>query len=139
MSLANLRTRVFRRVKERAGLPQSLTFQNLRHNFGSHLLSIGVPITTISKLLGHANPGIPWTIYMHEIPDDHQMAREAIASLAVPFSGYHYTAPKGRPELRAWLVAARATGERANKDTEPPTLTASIPFTRNRTNKFMRM
>ena len=86
MSLVNLRTRVFRRVKERAGLPQSLTFQNLRHNFGSHLLSLGVPITTISKMLGHANPGITWAIYMHEIPDDHQVVREAIASLGVPFS-----------------------------------------------------
>jgi integrase len=86
MSLVNLRARVFRRVKERAGLPQSLTFHNLRHNFGSHLLSLGVPITTISKMLGHANPGITWAIYMHEIPDDHQVVREAIASLGVPFS-----------------------------------------------------
>jgi hypothetical protein len=40
----------------------------------------------ISKMLGHANPGITWAIYMHEIPDDHQVVREAIASLGVPFS-----------------------------------------------------
>ena len=87
ISLVNLRSRVFRRVRERAGLPQTLTFHGLRYNFGSHLLSLGVDIAKISKLMGHANPGITWEIYMHEIPDDHQKAREAIGRLAVPFTG----------------------------------------------------
>jgi hypothetical protein len=34
-----------------------------RHNAGSYLLSENVPITLVSKILGHANPAITMSIY----------------------------------------------------------------------------
>jgi integrase len=35
-------------------------------DYGSYLLSEQVSITTVSKILGHANPAITMGIYAHE-------------------------------------------------------------------------
>ncbi|MQF70397.1 hypothetical protein FIL92_00220 [SAR202 cluster bacterium AD-812-D07_MRT_10900m] len=47
-----------------------LTWHHLRHNAGSYLLSENVPITAVSKILGHANPAITMNIYAHELEED---------------------------------------------------------------------
>ena len=55
------------------------TWHHLRHNAGSYLLPENVPITAVSKILGHANPAITMGIYAHELPEDLEQFREAIA------------------------------------------------------------
>ena len=49
------------------------------HNAGSYLLSENVPITAVSKILGHANPAITMSIYAHELREDLEQVREAMA------------------------------------------------------------
>ena len=59
------------------GLPR-LTWHHLRYNCGSYLLSENVPITPVSKILGHANPAITMSIYAHELPEDLDQVRVAM-------------------------------------------------------------
>lgn len=56
-----------------AGLPD-MSFHKLRHSAGSILLALGVEITVVSKILGHANPGITMTVYAHMLPHKDEQA-----------------------------------------------------------------
>ena len=46
------------------------------------MLSEHVPITTVSKILGHANPAITMGIYAHELREDLEQVRVAMAKFA---------------------------------------------------------
>ncbi|MDQ6931653.1 MAG: tyrosine-type recombinase/integrase [Candidatus Eremiobacteraeota bacterium] len=48
---------LFRATAKRAGLGH-LRFHDLRHSAASLLIAAGVPITTVSQTLGHANSAI---------------------------------------------------------------------------------
>lgn len=76
----NLQYRVLEPLLKRANLPR-LTWHHLRHNFGSYLLAEGVPITTVSRALGHSHPGVTLAIYSHELVEDRGQVREAMAKL----------------------------------------------------------
>ncbi|HBZ55685.1 MAG TPA: site-specific integrase [Syntrophobacteraceae bacterium] len=41
------------RIREAAGLPKEIRFHGLRHNFASHLVSNGMDLLTVGKLLSH--------------------------------------------------------------------------------------
>ncbi|MQF70578.1 site-specific integrase [SAR202 cluster bacterium AD-812-D07_MRT_10900m] len=75
--LSNLQSRVLTPLLKEAGLPH-LTWHHLRHNAGSYLLSENVPITAVSKILGHANPAITMGIYAHELQEDLDQVRVAM-------------------------------------------------------------
>jgi len=45
------------------------TIHCLRHTRASHLISAGFPIPEVSRILGHANPGITMQIYVHSLPN----------------------------------------------------------------------
>lgn len=62
-------TRAARRIAKKAGLP-GVSLHTLRHSHGSQLLSLGVPLPTVSKRLGHANTHVTATIYSHALPHD---------------------------------------------------------------------
>ena len=79
----NLRRYVWKQIKEVTGISERTTFHDLRHNAGSYLISEGVPITTVSKILGHANPSITLSIYAHELPEDVELVRIAMSKLAI--------------------------------------------------------
>lgn len=71
-----------RRVSRRAGLRKT-GWHMLRHTFASHLAMRGVPIRTISELLGHAT--IQMTMrYAHLSPN---VARDAVNQLDVQADG----------------------------------------------------
>jgi integrase len=76
----NLQKRVLTPLLKEAGVPY-LSWHHLRHNAGSYLLSENVPITLVSKYLGHANPAITMTIYAHELPEDMGLIRTAMAKI----------------------------------------------------------
>jgi len=56
----------FRKIVKKAGLKGGI--HTLRHTFGSHLASAGVPLYTISKLMGHSSVERT-AIYSHLAPD----------------------------------------------------------------------
>jgi integrase len=70
--------RSFTRARDAAGLPQTFTIHDLRHVFASIALSHGIPITDVSKWLGHANVNTTYRIYSHFIPSSFDRAREIL-------------------------------------------------------------
>jgi integrase len=58
-----------RRIAAKAGL-EGVSLHTMRHSHGSQLLSLGVPLPTVSKRLGHANVHVTATVYSHALPQD---------------------------------------------------------------------
>lgn len=58
----------FRQVLKRAGLPQ-IRFHDLRHTAATLMLGDGVPLVTVSKILGHSSPAITANIYAHALDE----------------------------------------------------------------------
>ncbi len=58
------------KLRTRARLPDEMHFHDLRHSAASWLISKGVPLTKVSKMLGHADPSITLRIYAHSLPGD---------------------------------------------------------------------
>ena len=72
----------FSQLAADAGMPEHMTFHDLRHSAASLLLNEGVPVPLVSKLLGHSSPAITFEIYSHVIPDtDRQVADKMDALL----------------------------------------------------------
>jgi integrase len=66
---------IVRRLKK-AGI-NNASLHTLRHTHASILLSKGVPLTAVSKRLGHADVNITARIYSHALPDDDDRAAAA--------------------------------------------------------------
>jgi len=56
-------------LMRKAGL-EGVSLHSLRHTHASELLSMGVPIPTVAKRLGHANANITLSIYAHALEAD---------------------------------------------------------------------
>ena len=80
-SLSNLRRRLYKRLKARAGLPESLRFHDLRHNCGSYLIAERLSIPMVSRIMGHSNPAVTMAIYAHELTEDRGEVREAMTRI----------------------------------------------------------
>jgi integrase len=79
----------FRTLVDRAELPH-LTFHGLRHEHASLLLAAGMPITAVSKRLGHASSAITSDLYSHLLDDiDRQMADAIEGVLDGSSAGLH--------------------------------------------------
>lgn len=84
----------------KAGIEPSATFHELRDTFASHLVIAGVPILTVSKLLGHADVRITEKHYAHLRPDHLQ---QAVDDNLPDFSGIGRPGPPPRtrtPQMR---------------------------------------
>lgn len=68
--------RIFYNAVERAGLPDKGGIHSLRHSFATHLLEVGVEITVVQRLLGHASLSTTST-YLH-------VRQERLAQIAGP-------------------------------------------------------
>jgi integrase len=64
----NLTGRSFKPLLERAGLPQSVRFHDLRHTAATLLMSRGVHPKLVQELLGHATIAITLDTYSHVLP-----------------------------------------------------------------------
>jgi integrase len=60
------------------GLPSDTTFHDLRHTYASTMLARAVPISDVSKWLGHASITETVDTYGHLLPDADHRARAAI-------------------------------------------------------------
>ena len=72
-----------------AGLPADTTFHDLRHTFASTALASGVPISEVSRWLGHRSITTTVDLYGHLVPEASGRARDALdnafkAALDVP-------------------------------------------------------
>jgi integrase len=67
MKPKNLVDRYFKPSIKAAGVPE-IRFHDLRHTAASIMLSRGVPIFTVSKILGHARASITSDTYGHLVP-----------------------------------------------------------------------
>ena len=65
----NFMNRYFKPAVTKAGLT-SIGFHSLRHTSASLLISQGTPVTTVSKILGHASTQITLDVYGHLYEDD---------------------------------------------------------------------
>ncbi len=65
---SNLRQRSFAPLLQRAGLPPSVRFHDLRHTTATLLLSRGVHPKFVQELLGHASVAITLDTYSHAVP-----------------------------------------------------------------------
>jgi len=74
---------VFQRAAKAAGLPPGFTPHQLRHHFASVLLAYPdpVPITDVSKWLGHRNTAITSSTYAHLLPESYSRARDKLETL----------------------------------------------------------
>jgi integrase len=69
--------RALKIAAHKAGLP-SVGLHTLRHSAASVMLTKGVPLKVVSKMLGHASIAITGDIYGHVSPD---VSREAVTKL----------------------------------------------------------
>ena len=69
--------RHFRPTLKKAGLPV-IRFHDLRHTFATLLLIEGVPVTVVSKMLGHASAKMTLDTYSHVLPDSLDEASDAM-------------------------------------------------------------
>jgi integrase len=94
-------TKAARRIAKKAGL-EGVSLHTIRHSHGSQLLSLGVPLPTVSKRLGHANVHVTATVYSHALPED-EIAAAQIWNNAMSET----LAPVAQPEtMRARVKAA---------------------------------
>ncbi|WP_279233035.1 tyrosine-type recombinase/integrase [Fonticella tunisiensis] len=72
--------RSYERVLKKANIPYR-KFHNLRHTYATKLFEAGVPLKTVSELLGHSNISITANIYTHVMPKEKITAAEKLNSL----------------------------------------------------------
>jgi integrase len=68
----------FNKARDTAGLPANFTPHTLRHVFASVALAGGIPITDVSKWLGHRSIQITYAIYGHLVPASWDRARNVL-------------------------------------------------------------
>ena len=73
-------TRWFRQFVQRNQLPD-ISIHSLRHTNATLLINSGIPITTISARLGHANPSTTTKIYTHAIQSADAAAADALDNI----------------------------------------------------------
>jgi integrase len=56
-------------------------FHTLRHSAGTLLSSLGIPVATVSAILGHSRTSITHDIYTHALPEDSRRAVEELSKL----------------------------------------------------------
>lgn len=69
-------TRGFTRASEAAGLP-NVGLHGARHYAITSMLRRGVPVTTVSRQVGHERASVTWDTYSHAVPDDARLAAAA--------------------------------------------------------------
>jgi integrase len=70
-----------RRFLEGAGLPVEVRFHDLRHTAGTLALRQGVPLHTVSRMLGQSDPAMTLRRYAHVLEDMREDAARAMDEL----------------------------------------------------------
>ena len=70
-----------RSARTAAGLPDGVSFHDLRHHFASVLIAAGCSIKAVQSALGHANASETLDAYSHLWPADEDRIRDAIENV----------------------------------------------------------
>ena len=81
---SNFERRVWKRIRAKAGIPDSVVFHDLRHTHASQLLSIGTNVKVVQERLGHATIQITLDTYSHLMPGMQDAAMDGLESLIGP-------------------------------------------------------
>ena len=76
--------RSLKKLLGEADLPISVRFHDLRHTAGTLALQQGVPLHTVSRMLGHADPAMTLRRYAHVLEDMREDAARAMDELFDP-------------------------------------------------------
>jgi integrase len=77
---SNLVDRSFKPLLKQAELPD-IRFHDLRHTCATLLLSKGVPVKVVQKILGHSSVSITMDVYSHVLPDMQEQAAAVMDGL----------------------------------------------------------
>ena len=80
LSNAQLRC-VLDRVLRKANIDKPFTLHQLRHTFATRTLKAGVPISVVSKWLGHANISTTYNTYIHVLCSEEKGAAELLKAM----------------------------------------------------------
>ena len=61
-----------------------IRFHDLRHSAASLMLTHGIPVLVVSRVLGHSRPSITLDVYGHLMPSMQAEAAEKIDALLAP-------------------------------------------------------
>jgi integrase len=75
---SEVRARQFKRLLQKAGLPTTIRFHDLRHTAATLLLAEGISPKVIQERLGHSNIGITLGTYAHCLPSMQQEAADRL-------------------------------------------------------------
>jgi Phage integrase family len=67
-------------AKQAAGMPADFRFHDLRHTYASHMLAASIPVTDVSRWLGHKSIEVTFRVYSHFVPKSFDRAREFLDS-----------------------------------------------------------
>ena len=73
--------RVLDRVLRKANIDKPFTLHQLRHTFATRTLKAGVPISVVSKWLGHANISTTYNTYIHVLCSEEKDAAELLKAM----------------------------------------------------------
>ena len=77
-------SRWFRTATEEHGF-EPIRYHDLRHSWASNMIRLGVPINTVSKMLGHASVSITMDTYAHVLEE---MQEEAVGKMDADLAKY---------------------------------------------------
>lgn len=81
MNLSNINSRYWKKLKAACGLPQNYHWHYLRHNHASALIKMGVPITEITRRLGHSSSAVTLKVYSHAFRNDDSAVIKALETM----------------------------------------------------------
>ncbi len=73
----------FKRVLRNANLPE-IRFHDLRHTAATLMISNGIPVLIVSKILGHSQPSVTMNIYAHASVEMQSEAVKLMENLVTP-------------------------------------------------------
>jgi integrase len=73
----------FKRTLRNAGLPE-IRFHDLRHTAATLMISNGIPVLIVSKILGHSKPSVTMNIYAHASFEMQSEATQLMENLVTP-------------------------------------------------------
>ncbi|MEV4119479.1 tyrosine-type recombinase/integrase [Micromonospora sp. NPDC049645] len=79
-----LRARIWKPSLQRAGLPLALRFHDLRHSYATWLVSDGVPINDVAKVMGHEQTSTTLDRYTHSTRDRDRRVLASFAAFLLP-------------------------------------------------------
>lgn len=80
---SNFSSKTFKKMLERAGIPKSVKFHDLRHTHATLLLQEGVNPKVVQERLGHSTISMTLDTYSHVLPDMQDTAVKALEGMFV--------------------------------------------------------